>query len=105
MAATSHAMAPWPPPSPTTATRGPASGRARRSAWARSIISPGVDTRYAPADRHAASTTETSLTSAPVCDTAARMLASLRPTVSRMTGVDAAAAASTNARPSLKSSA
>ena len=35
----------------------------------------------------------------------ARMLASLRPTVSRMTGVAAAAAASTNARPSLKSSA
>ena len=46
-----------------------------------------------------------SLTSAPVCDAAARVLAALRPTVSTSTGLPAAAAASTNARPSRKSSA
>ena len=59
----------------------------------------------APAARHAASTTRVLLTSAPVWDAAARVLAALRPTVSTSTGLPAAAQASTNARPSRKSSA
>ena len=103
--ATSHAIAPWPPPSPSTAIRRPASRRGCSSACARSIISAGVETRCTPAPRQAARTVDSELTSAPVCDRAARALASLRPTVIRITGFWAAAAAAANARPSRKSSA
>ena len=103
--ATSQAIAPWPPPSPSTAIRRPASRRGCSSACARSIISAGVETRCTPAPRQAARTVDSELTSAPVCDRAARALASLRPTVIRITGFCAAAAAAANARPSRKSSA
>ena len=97
-------MAPWPPPSPSTAIRLPRIRSGCISAWARSIICVGVDTRCAPAARQAASTTAAELTSAPVCEAAARVLASPKPTVISTTGLPAAAAASTKARPSRKSS-
>jgi len=58
-----------------------------------------------PALTQAASTTLMLDTSAPVCERAARTLASLRPTAIMTTGLPAAAAASTKARPSWKSSA
>ena len=62
--------------------------RRRRAAPARRRSArAGVRTRCAPAARHAASTTRVSLTSAPVCDAAARVLAALRPTVSTSTGL------------------
>src|SRR5438105_4958919 len=66
-------------------------------------------TAEVPGHQHAvqlaASTRSVRLTRAPVCELAARLPASLAPTVITTTGFPAAAAASTNARPSRKSSA
>ena len=74
---------------------------------ATSTTSFGEKTSSMPAARLAALTAARSLASAPVCERAARALASVAPPASSTTGVPAstaAAAARANSRPSRKSS-
>ena len=99
----SAAIAPWPPPSVSTATRPDRIRRSASSAASRSAIWVGLSTRWIPAAAHAASTTCEAEVSAPVCDAAPRTAASERPGASRTTGLPAStrARAAADERPSV----